>query len=306
MKEALVCDRFRPLFIYLLLRRGDTKNTILISNDKFLSNIHYGHFEKVITYSLSNSKIFVFKIFHNKFQQFKLKLKNSNTLKQINITYGQRHILGMGLFGNNNIIVIEDGLQDYLEKGTIKDKIRELIFRLPSKESKRVTMTILTGIRYIPSSIRNPKKISMTKEWEKLKEYQRRKILEFFNVEDDYLNLINGSTLLITQPISEDKLVNEKEKEQIYLKLVENNLDNQVLIKPHPRDNTDYSFIKNGVKILDKNFPLEIPLLLNIMPKKVVTLYSSVALDFEKSGCELEWYGEDFFSKSHFYTILKQ
>ena len=69
-------------------------------------------------------------------------------------------------------------------------------------------------------------------------------------------------TLLITQPFSEDKLISEAEKIDIYKKIVQSiELNNSqagcLIIKPHPRETTDYSQIFDNAIIIPNGFPME-------------------------------------------------
>ena len=69
-------------------------------------------------------------------------------------------------------------------------------------------------------------------------------------------------TLLITQPFSEDKLITEDEKTEIYKRIVAD-IENKtqrigcLIIKPHPRETTDYSQVFKTALIIPNSFPLE-------------------------------------------------
>lgn len=68
------------------------------------------------------------------------------------------------------------------------------------------------------------------------------------------------SVLLLTQPLFVDGVVrSEMDQLSYYRKLVDINLSSErLIIKPHPRDLTDYSEIFPEAVILDKNMPVEI------------------------------------------------
>jgi len=65
--------------------------------------------------------------------------------------------------------------------------------------------------------------------------------------------------LLLTQPLSEDGLINEKEKIKLYKKVIENYHNKyKIFLKPHPRENTIYEKYFSKVTILSQSFPIEL------------------------------------------------
>lgn len=69
-----------------------------------------------------------------------------------------------------------------------------------------------------------------------------------------------NSALMITQPLFEDGIVSsESEQIEIFRKLAEKHCGGYTLvIKPHPRDNTDYHAVFPDSIIINKNMPLEV------------------------------------------------
>lgn len=89
-----------------------------------------------------------------------------------------------------------------------------------------------------------------------------------------------GSALLLTQPLFVDGVVrSEKDQLSYYRKLVDNNLSSErLIIKPHPRDLTDYSEAFPEAVILDKNMPVEIlELTQNTGYRKLLSINSTSA-----------------------------
>ena len=68
------------------------------------------------------------------------------------------------------------------------------------------------------------------------------------------------SVLLLTQPLYIDGTVSSEEEQiEIYKRLVAENItDEKLVIKPHPRDLTDYSEAFPEAVIFDKNMPVEV------------------------------------------------
>ena len=302
MNEAIICDRIRPLIIYSIIKKGDLSNVIFITEREFANSFNLSLFKSVITYRVSRSNIFVLKILMNRIYLSMTKLNNWDDLRNVNYIFGQRHILGMGLI-KKDISILEDGLQDYAYERSLKDTIREIIYGLPSIRSERIQEHIVTGIESIPNSIKKPKVVELKNKWDKLNEFEKTRIMNLFNFSVDQLEGLDGSALVVTQPLSEDGIVKEEIKQKIYKILVEKNKNRRVLIKPHPRDKTDYTFLKNQALVIDKRFPLEFAILLGIKPSRIITLFSTIAYEFRDLGCDVEWYGADFMEDELFRGI---
>lgn len=86
------------------------------------------------------------------------------------------------------------------------------------------------------------------------------------------------SIILLTQPLFADGYVkSEAEQLETYLALVKKKVkDETLVIKPHPRDFSDYSVSFPSAVILDKNMPVEILKIFGTKNfKDVITLHSS-------------------------------
>lgn len=53
------------------------------------------------------------------------------------------------------------------------------------------------------------------------------------------------------------------------------------MIKPHPREKTNYKNIFPDIELIEGKFPLEILMLLGINFKEVITIFSTAALNFK-------------------------
>lgn len=80
-------------------------------------------------------------------------------------------------------------------------------------------------------------------------------INSIYNFSPDFK--LNKISILLTQPFSELSLMSEIEKIRFYKKFILD-FDGDILIKPHPAENTDYSIHFKGLKIIDKNIPVEL------------------------------------------------
>lgn len=96
-----------------------------------------------------------------------------------------------------------------------------------------------------------------------LSEDQMRLIAEIFEVELPEENLDVKKILLLTQPISVDKVVNGvSEQIAVYKQIVEKQVELQnddwmLYIKPHPRDDVDYKDVFPQAVICKKEMPVE-------------------------------------------------
>ena len=96
-----------------------------------------------------------------------------------------------------------------------------------------------------------------------------------------------NSVLLLTQPLYIDRMLDSEEMQiELFKEIVKKEVeDESLIIKPHPRDMTDYSNDFPNAVILDKNMPVEIIELSKISNFLKVISYNSTSLKFIKA-CE--------------------
>lgn len=90
-----------------------------------------------------------------------------------------------------------------------------------------------------------------------------------------------NSVLLLTQPICvDDTTISNSEQMGLYRQLVADNTnENEALvIKPHPRDEIDYSVVFPNAVVLNKNLPAEMLVYYNISNIKKIIGFNSTAL----------------------------
>lgn len=300
------------LLLYLLMKKN-WKDTIFITNNKIS--------EKILKRLEKTSKLFVLKnnenekkitkkIYNHYIEQkrlykFKKKIKN-----EVDI-YGQDHIFYLSIpflkqFNN----VIEDGLRNYIDEKKLENLekgkmlkiffLNTLILRFNIKFLKykcygfdKITKKIyLTNPEEIKSQILREKslKLDIHELWRNKTIQEKNEILKLFNAEK-YKNInLKNSVIILTQPLSEDKIVTEQEKIDIYRKIIEKIKNKKIYIKPHPREKTDYKKIISTLKIIEKDIPIELLALQNLKDAKIITLFSTGARIF-KEKCEVEWLG---------------
>ncbi|MEG2256476.1 MAG: glycosyltransferase family 52, partial [Cetobacterium sp.] len=98
--------------------------------------------------------------------------------------------------------------------------------------------------------------------------------------------------ILFTQPLSEDNIITEEEKIEIYLKIIKKYPKDRLIIKTHPREKTNYKNIFKEYLVLDNPFPFEILNILDVKFNKAITLFSTAALGLGKE-VEVDFYGTE-------------
>ena len=234
------------------------------------------------------------------------------------------YLLKMRILGNSNYCLYgEDMMMPYfykkrkiylIEDGTWSYKIREeektflkrlkRVIRLEnpfynfSGEDKSIEKIYLTGLGKIPASIKEKVEIvGLKKLWNEKTIEERNKILNFFDINLEKLKRIKSKKyLLLTQPLSEDGTLSEKEKIEIYSEILSNYDLKDVVIKVHPREKLNYRNIFPEVEILDEYFPVELFKIFNIEPKKVITIFSSAVFGIAKRE-NIDFYGTEINEK---------
>lgn len=129
---------------------------------------------------------------------------------------------------------------------------------------------------------------------------QKKRIFEIFmdGTEQEIL-YDSGAVLILTQPLFEDDMVKTADiQKDIYTEIIEMYCSGErVFIKPHPRDNFDYTKNFEFATIVNKNLPTEV---LEFNPKvkfrKAITVTSSSIHGIEFID-EKEYLGFDWLSK---------
>ena len=202
------------------------------------------------------------------------------------------------LFENENSNIIEDGIENYTAEICEPHKINPIIdfflhicgiYILNNCECygthKNVKTVYLTNKHDNPLIKDKVRIIDIKQLWDNLTNEDQTKILEIFNVNIEGIDFNKKTALLLTEPLAEGSLttITEEEEIKIYNEIIEKFSDYQILIKPHPRDMKNSEKIFPNMKIIDKNFPVEILTLININPTVVCSIVSTALYNFEKS-----------------------
>lgn len=201
-------------------------------------------------------------------------------------------------FENKNSNIIEDGMENYTAKITETHKVNPIIdfilhicgiYFLNQCECygshKNIKNVYLTHEHNHPLIKEKVKIINIKDLWNNLSNKNQDKILEIFNVDIRGIDFNKKTVLILTQPLSESELISIEEEDEIniYNEIIDKFDDYQIIIKPHPRDTKNFEKIFPNMKIIDKNFPVEILSLINITPTVVCSIVSTALYNFEKS-----------------------
>lgn len=297
-KKILIDCMYTKEILISLIEYFSNKNIIIILrktqnvDKQILKNIEYIlSKDRIILYEFKNKNT-IEKIY-SRLKEWNLFFrinKKYNSLKKI-IFFREGSILFNQLKKNNKIFLYEHGMINYQKteemfhgkKITLFNKIILKCFGESISSygrDKNVEKIYLFNPEKAPFDIKEKvKKLDLRKKWENLKKEDKENIINIFGLENLNKEEYEGKIILLTQPLSEQKLISEEEKLQIYSKIIENYSEKEIVIKVHPREKTNYSkYFK--CQILSNKFPIEILELENIRFKKAITLYSTAINSF--------------------------
>lgn len=219
--------------------------------------------------------------------------------------------LGKRIFFKEKLYMIEEGTATYtrlIEEKSFKGiliKIFNKFLFLEERENiygygEKVKKIYLTEnlCKEIPKGLEKKAEIINLKElWNKKSEEEKRIILDTFNFNDEILKKVDENTIMLfTQPLSEDNVITEEEKVELYSKILKKYDNQSIIIKPHPREKTDYSKYFSSCYVMKERYPVEILELVGINIKKSVTIFSSAAFGLGKN-IEIDFYGTEINDK---------
>lgn len=291
MKNIFIVNNVWELFVSLIViktKRNEEPIIILNRNvineaiirklrDNF-SIIEYNFSENIVT------KIIMYYFRKKIYIPFILKNINLKNIK-INSFSDQDIITRFFIDRGLKIDLYEHGIINYEKNfNSLIQKLKKIILKMekPYGRNKCVKKIYLKFPEKAPKDIKEKvRKLELNNWIQRMGKNDKNEILNIFSVK--YLNEIYKKkelALLLTQPL-EIKRCTIKQKERIYKKIYEEyNQNFDLYIKPHPLEKeTDYLFLTS--KIIDKNIPIEVLLLIDKAPKLLITLYSSGIFSFK-------------------------
>lgn len=188
----------------------------------------------------------------------------------------------------NRIFTKKSTVRDY------KELFKHYLFLRRNKGpgfSKHCQSIEVNDISVVPKDERYHKfkEVPRKELFENISEERKQLILRVFGVEE-LSGVADKSVLILTQPLSLDRLMNSDEKQYgFYKKICDKYLSEgyEVYLKPHPRDTITYEKI-NGVSLIAQTVPMElIEMVSDVKFERIIT-HSSTAINFLTCGKEKE------------------
>ena len=304
-KKMYICHTPYHLFMTLVRQMiyHDQSSIVLcmeemIGSDTILRLKDLNVFEKVYVYASLDSQRYLLKdekdvLLHRK--KMNLDIEQAVRLKVKDLREYDIYIFNdssvFGYWMNMNGIkyhLLEDGLNTYQTEDQdntgLKTRVKTII-----KRWLKVDFSYWGASgNYLTIEVNDIHGIKL-KEMRKVVEVPRKELISKLSDKDKTLirrvflgdkMLISGEmkegTLIITQPLSEDKEVSHDKKMSIYKYLIEHYGEKQIYIKPHPREEDQYEEFEECIVIPAKTVPLEVLALIpDIHFIKAVTCYST-------------------------------
>lgn len=293
LKKIVIISSLRVLLIFLLLNKEKLENVYFIFENVFVEN---KDIKKLKIVSEKN----IFKRILKKIEYYyKLKkfLKVYIQAEKV-IVYGADHVDIADFFLKRyDFYLIEDGMINYSKKAYIRS-LKNIIFSYPKfGRCRNVKKIYLTGLAPIPEEIENKVEIINLKElWKFKTREEKEEVLNFFGFSNNIVkSLKDRNIILYTQPLSEDEIITEKEKIELYSKIILNYPKEKLILKTHPREKTNYKDIFEEILVLEQNFPAEIFELLELNLERGVTIFSTAILN---AGVKkIDFYGTEIHPK---------
>lgn len=223
------------LILSLIINRNN-RNTIYFIDEELKEELNLSKYKVIWLKNLKKSNYLL-----EKYKKWQYNNKLLKEIAEIDELYLQDHIKFSQFFLNNfngKAILLEDGTINYNEKILSEEKnkklkkikinhfMKKVIVEKIKKEyrrfglSEKIQEIYLTGLLPISDLIKNKVKIiNISDEWEKLSKKDKEEILGVFKISSksfENLKVEKNKVLLLTQPLSEDKIITEKEKIDIY------------------------------------------------------------------------------------------
>lgn len=199
------------------------------------------------------------------------------------------------LLRNHSFQLVEDGTLNYMPYQYPQPKqnllwLKRLLagknygfYKRYSGEEKTCVAIHLTGLSNSGEVLNDPRvKIkSFSELWKESSEEKRLFINNVFSISESQIaGCKNHRHILMTQSFSEDQLISEEEKIDMYKKIIEKIGEKDIVIKPHPRETTDYSKYFPDLFVLKSYAPFELFTLNGVKFEKAYSVSSSALLGF--------------------------
>lgn len=243
------------------------------------------------------------------------KLVKTLNISEDTILYGDS-VINYILSDKNMLCRLEDGCGNYVTKAHVENStLKQLIYfyleriiyffffkkrMLKENEKLKKRINKYYATEMAPKNLEYEEKIeriNLKELWQKKNEEEKKEILDIFNIREDILEKISSKkVILFTQPLSEDGIIEEKEKIELYKKIITKYNEKELVIKKHPREKTKYEEIFKECLVIKETFPSEILSFIGFEPEKAVTIFSSAVFGIGKN-IKIDFYGTEIHEK---------
>ncbi len=130
--------------------------------------------------------------------------------------------------------------------------------------------------------------------WNAKTQSEKEEFAAYFHVDKPTVRTLeNRKVLLVTQPLSEDRITSEQDKIDIYRSIIGQYNPKDVVIKPHPREMTNWASVFPDIPVIPKIVPAELLTLLVPQLDKVATFFSTAACNVVQPE-KVDFYAKDF------------
>lgn len=291
MKVVFICKTTWEHFVALveaatLFKNKGIKSSFVVEwaeeNSDFIDRISELEFvDQLQVVILNQNKYIKALAFHYRcfFSLKKLLSEYCSDDYKVNLFVDQSVIGQMFIHSGKKVDLYEHGNGNYLVGGYPNYKFIKKILGITAGYGRHdsVENIYLQNPNKSPSDISEKvKKLDLDSNFVNLSEKTKQNIFDVFNVKalDDYANVI-----ILTQPLSEDGMIDESDKISIYQGFIDKY--SHVVIKPHPRDKTNYQEKCIGdFVVLESSFPIEILNFTTVRFDTVCTVCSGSAYNF--------------------------
>lgn len=299
MNIYIIYNYWELLLSLILIGQGKNKNNLLIVVENEIDKEIIDRLKenyKVEQFNFSSNRFLRFALYYYKVHYLlpKRLRKILKNIEEINSFSDQDAITRYFIMNKKYINLYEHGAINYMEEfNSINQKVKELFFKMekPYGRNEFVKNIYLRGSAPIPKDIMEKVKIiNLETLWNKIKQENKESIISIFGLNlESQKSLKEKEIILFTQPFSEIGVLTEREKIELYKKIVKKYSQEKLIIKNHPQEKTDYKKEFSDIMILEKKFPSELLSLLGLNLKKVVTINSTAVAIF-LNKVEIDFY----------------
>lgn len=269
IKKILLVGNSYSIYVYFSKFGLDVNNILLVCTSVIPNNI-----KKQFPYilELPELKGGVYKFFdylkHRiNLSSIKYAIKNANSIEIFCVD----HVYYSHLIHRKNYTLLEDGILNYVFENKPQSIFYKLLLGRQFGTGIYCNRIVLTGLGVIPKVISDKVElVSLCK---------KNSVKSFFGLSK--LPIIKNKFILITQPLSEDCVLSEEEKINLYREIVLKfkKPTEKLLIKTHPRELTDYSDIFGECYLIKSEIPLELYQSVFDVDNTAITLFSTAIVN---------------------------